>query len=105
VAKIIDNIQIKIRNIYIRYEDAFSAPSQGDGKFVMGVLLKEFATFTTAADWKTQIMQMGEELTHKLAKMENFSLFLDYELKSESFSQGKDLKKPRAIDLEKLLKD
>jgi len=27
IAKIIDNVQIKISNIYIRYEDAFSAPN------------------------------------------------------------------------------
>jgi hypothetical protein len=45
----------------------------------MGLLLKEFSTYTTGSDWKTIAMQLGEELTHKLAKIQDFSLFLDYE--------------------------
>ena len=45
----------------------------------MGVLLKEFKTFTCAEDWKTEVMVVGEELTRKLVMVENFSIFLDYE--------------------------
>jgi vacuolar protein sorting-associated protein 13A/C len=100
LAKIIDNIQIKISNIYIRYEDAYSAPNQGTGKFVMGLLLKEFSTFTTGSDWKTVAMQLGEEITHKLATIKDFSLFLDYETSPDSSSSL-----PRELDLERLMKD
>lgn len=56
VTKIIDNLEISIKNIYIRYEDSFSAPNHGQGKFVLGVMLKEFSTFTAASDWKTKLM-------------------------------------------------
>lgn len=101
IAKIIDNIQIKISNIYIRYEDAYSAPNQGSGKFVMGLLLKEFSTFTTGADWKTVAMQLGEEITHKLATVKDFSLFLDYETTSDPMNTSL----PRELDLPGLLKD
>ena len=45
----------------------------------MGLLLKEFSTFTTGPDWKAVAMQLGEEITHKLATIKDFSLFLDYE--------------------------
>ncbi len=45
----------------------------------MGLLLKEFNTYTTGADWKNIVMQLGEDLTHKLAKIQDFSLFLDHE--------------------------
>jgi Vacuolar sorting-associated protein 13, N-terminal len=48
----------------------------------MGLLLKEFSTFTTGADWKTMVMQLGEEITHKLARIKDFSLFLDYDTTS-----------------------
>ena len=44
----------------------------------MGVMLKEFCTFTTGEDWKTKIMSLGEDLTNKLVKVKDFSLFLDY---------------------------
>ena len=94
VAKVIDNIQINIKNIYVRYEDSFSAPTQGNGKFVMGLLLKEFSIHTTASDWKTEIMSLGEELTHKLGIINNFSLFLDYETDSS-----------KNIDIDRLIND
>ncbi len=45
----------------------------------MGLTLKEFSTFTTGGDWKTQVMQLGEEITYKLAQVKEFSVFLDYE--------------------------
>jgi hypothetical protein len=37
VDRIVDNIEISIKNIYIRYEDLYSSPHSG--KFVVGVLL------------------------------------------------------------------
>lgn len=59
VTKLIDNLEISIKNIYIRYEDSFSAPNQGDGKFVVGILLKELSAFTTGQDWKNKIFAQG----------------------------------------------
>lgn len=56
VTKIVDNLQISISSIYIRYEDSFSAPNHGQGKFVMGLMLREFSTYTTGADWKGKVM-------------------------------------------------
>lgn len=107
VTKIVDNIQIKIQNIYIRYEDAFSAPNYG--KFVMGLLLKEFSTYTTGADWKSIVMQLGENLTHKLAKIKDFSLFLDYET-DETYSKDvmasyQEGHLPKSLNLESLFAD
>jgi vacuolar protein sorting-associated protein 13A/C len=53
VNKIIDNVQITIKNVYIRYEDEFTAKNQGEGKFSFGILLKEFSAFTTDKEWQT----------------------------------------------------
>ncbi len=88
ITKIIDNIEIKIRNIYIRYEDDFSAPNQGSGKYVIGVKLKEFVTFTTGEDWKTKLMAEGLDITNKLAKLKNFSIFMDYEFDEKNKKQN-----------------
>ena len=88
VTKILDNIEITIKNIYIRYEDSFSAPNQGSGKFAIGILLKEFSTHTTGSDWLNKAMSIGEEITHKLAKLKNFSLFLDYDSDYNNFNPG-----------------
>jgi hypothetical protein len=68
-----------VRNIFIRYEDRVSAVGQGDGKFVMGLLLKELSLHTVGEDWQTEVMTLSEEITRKLAKVEEFSIFLDYE--------------------------
>ena len=40
--KIIDNIEISIKDVYVRYEDAYSSPHSG--KFAVGILLKELVT-------------------------------------------------------------
>ena len=44
----------------------------------MGILLKELVTFTTGEDWREKRMAKGEEITHKLLKLSNLSVFLDY---------------------------
>jgi hypothetical protein len=77
----------------------------------MGLTLKEFSAFTTGADWKTQVMQLGEEITHKIAQVKEFSVFLDYEtdgggvegLKPDPLNQAEDL--PKSINVEKLMAD
>ena len=76
VDRIVDNIEISLSNIYLRYEDRYSSPHSG--KFVIGILLKDLVTFTTGPDWKDKRMVKGEELTHKLLKLTNLSVFLDY---------------------------
>eukprot|EP00347_Sterkiella_histriomuscorum_P017164 403350423 len=83
ITKIIDNLEISIKNIYIRYEDSFSAPNNGQGKFVLGFMLKEFSTFTSGSDWKTKLMTQGEDITFKLAKLKNFTIFMDYEFEDQ----------------------
>ena len=45
-------MEITIQNVFIRYEDGYTAKGMGDGNFSVGILLKEFCTFTTGTDWK-----------------------------------------------------
>ena len=77
-AKIIDNLQVKVKNIYVRYEDEYSgAPTHG--MLVVGVSLQEFAMHTTDAQGQPSEASGNEEVTHKAAIVKNFSVFMDYE--------------------------
>lgn len=48
ITKILDNLQLTIKNIHIRYEDRLST---GDHPFSMGVTLKELSASTTNNEW------------------------------------------------------
>jgi vacuolar protein sorting-associated protein 13A/C len=71
--KIIDNIEIKISNIHIRYEDAQSFPGE---LFSFGLTLENFIVTTTNNRWEeTFVAREGEkkeQAIYKKAKVENF---------------------------------
>lgn len=46
VNKLIDNVEISVKNVYLRYEDNLSSPNFGTGSFSMGILLEEIRIFT-----------------------------------------------------------
>ena len=87
MARIIDNIEISIRNIYVRYEDSVSAARMGS--FAVGVLLKELVTYTTGGDWGEKAMSCGQDITHKIIRMTDFRVFLDYESSDDKSEDGK----------------
>lgn len=70
--KIIDNIEIKISNIHIRYEDSKSFPGE---LFSFGCTLENFIVTTTNHRWEeTFVARDGEkqQTIFKKAKVENF---------------------------------
>ncbi|KKA27236.1 hypothetical protein TD95_004731 [Thielaviopsis punctulata] len=72
ITKIMDNLQIHIKNIHIRYEDSISAPGH---PFALGVTLQEFSAITTDAYWKPMFVQDSRDTTHKLASLEALSVY------------------------------
>ena len=48
VTKIVDNLQLTIQNIHVRYEDPISMPNNF---FSLGITLKELSIHTTNSDW------------------------------------------------------
>ncbi|EKD14034.1 uncharacterized protein L3040_007960 [Drepanopeziza brunnea f. sp. 'multigermtubi'] len=66
VTKIVDNLQITVKNIHVRYEDSISAPGH---PFALGVTLQEFSAISTDGNWKPTYIQDTVGATHKLATL------------------------------------
>ena len=50
--RIIDNVQLTIKNIHVRLEDQLDP----NNRFSLGLCLEEFQLFTTNADWHKQFI-------------------------------------------------
>lgn len=74
ITKIVDNVQVTVRNIHVRYEDSISAPGH---PFALGVTLEEFSAISTDGNWKPAFVQGQDTLTHKLAKLNALSVYWD----------------------------
>ncbi|KAM5373472.1 hypothetical protein ACJZ2D_006966 [Fusarium nematophilum] len=66
VTKIVDNLQVTVKNIHIRYEDSISAPGH---PFALGVTLEEFSAVSTDGQWTPTFIQDSTQVTHKLATL------------------------------------
>ncbi|KAI9867788.1 MAG: hypothetical protein M1813_007610 [Trichoglossum hirsutum] len=74
VTKIVDNLQVTVKNIHIRYEDSISAPGH---PFALGFTLEEFSAISTDGGWNPTFIQTSEALTHKLATLEALAIYWD----------------------------
>lgn len=74
VNKIIDNIQIDIRNIYLRFEDSISNPKM---PYVMGVCLEAIQLYTCDNTWSRAFVT-GKDISLKMAKITNFQMYLNF---------------------------
>ncbi|OAA63095.1 vacuolar protein sorting-associated protein vps13 [Cordyceps fumosorosea ARSEF 2679] len=66
VTKIVDNLQVTVKNIHVRYEDSISAPGH---PFALGLTLEEFSAISTDGQWKPTFIQDSSHVTHKLATL------------------------------------
>lgn len=71
---IIDNLQISVKNIHIRYEDSISAPGH---PFAVGLTLRDFSAVSTDEDWKPAFIQGVSASSHKLAKLGALAIYWD----------------------------
>ncbi|KAL8692671.1 MAG: hypothetical protein Q9218_002344 [Villophora microphyllina] len=69
---IVDNLQVSIKNIHIRYEDTISAPGH---PFALGLTLKEFSAVSTDQDWRPSFVQSASGTTHKLAVLGELAFY------------------------------
>lgn len=61
--KVIDNIQLSLQNIHIRYEDTVSCP---DHPFAAGITLKELSAISTNGDWEPAFIGDLASTIHKV---------------------------------------
>lgn len=72
VSKIIDNLQITIKNIHIRYEDQSSFD---DHPFSVGISLQELSAISTDSEWDPSFIHDGSDITHKLTTLRSLSVY------------------------------
>lgn len=72
VTKIIDNLQITIKNIHIRYEDHTSVPNHS---FSLGISLEELSAVSTNSEWDPIFIQDTTNITHKLTTLSSLSIY------------------------------
>ncbi|OMJ29920.1 Vacuolar protein sorting-associated protein 13 [Smittium culicis] len=91
VNKIIDNLQITIKNIHLKYEDT---DSNLDRPFSIGAVLSSLSIVSTDENWTPMFVQNSSSITYKKLDLENFFFYLDNSLPSSSFSinqiEGRD---------------
>lgn len=98
---IIDNLQISVQRIYIRYEDDMTP----DQKFAFGLKLKGLSAYTTNYNWQKEYT-MGSSMTYKLAMMRDMSVYLDYgeeylvSISEKSQDIEEDFKRLAIVDLD-----
>ncbi|KAJ9578225.1 hypothetical protein L9F63_005555, partial [Diploptera punctata] len=69
---IIKNVQIKIANIHIRYEDKITKPLQ---PFSLGITLHNLSVHTTDENWKACVVQDAVTMIYKILTLEGLSMY------------------------------
>lgn len=85
VSTIVNNLQISVKNIHIRYEDSISAPGH---PFALGATLKEFSAISTDGDWKPTYIQNSTGVAHKLGTLDALAVYWNTD--STLFGSGRE---------------
>ena len=72
VTAIVDNLQVVIKNIHLRYEDSIAAPGH---PFALGLTLKEFSAVSTDEKWTPTFIKGTSGTTHKLASLKSLAFY------------------------------
>lgn len=79
VNRLVDNVQISVQNVHVRYEDDVSVPGH---PFAVGLTLGGFSAISTDADWKPTFIHNSKEGVHKLAQLDSLSIYFDTDSES-----------------------
>ena len=69
---IVDNLQVSIKNIHIRYEDSIATPGH---PFAAGITLKEMSAVSTDENWQPTFIQSSSSSSHKIAVLDSLALY------------------------------
>lgn len=73
VAQIINNVQVHIKNVHIRYEDQ----STSLVPFAFGVTLGSLTVNTTDADWRQTFLSGALNKVYKLANLDGLAVYMN----------------------------
>lgn len=71
--KIIDNLQVTIKNIHLRYEDMDGVFTTGPSS--VGLTLNELSAVSTDANWTPSFIEITQNITHKLLTLNSLCLY------------------------------
>lgn len=71
--QIINNVQIKIKDIHIRYEDTSTTSTP----FAFGVTLRNLIVHTTDGNWKQCLMSEAINQVFKIAELEGLAIYMN----------------------------
>lgn len=74
ITRIVDNVQVTVRNIHVRYEDALSNPAC---PFAVGITLAELSAVSTNEHWEPTFVHNSVLGIHKLARLDSLSVYWD----------------------------
>lgn len=87
-SKLVDNVQVRIKNIHLRYEDDQSTPEH---PFAAGITLSSFTAVSTDENWVEAFIQNSVDGVHKLANLDGLSIYFDTD--ANSIYRGPDNKR------------
>jgi len=78
-AKIINNLQVTVKNIHVRYEDNLSVPGH---PFAAGITLAGFTAVSVNEGWQPAFIESTAGAIHKLARLESLAVYFDTDSQS-----------------------
>ena len=101
VTAIVDNLQISIKNVHVRYEDSIATPGH---PFAIGLTLKEMSAVSTDSNWTPTFVQSASENTHKLAVLNSLALYWNSDAELFGTGRGGDVgAEAQEIDKEQMI--
>jgi vacuolar protein sorting-associated protein 13A/C len=85
VTAIVDNVQITVKNIHVRYEDSISNPEH---PFALGITLEGFDAVSTDENWVPTFIQSTSATTHKIANLKSLAVYWDTDAKLLGTGKG-----------------
>ena len=85
---IVDNLQVSIKNIHIRYEDSIASPGH---PFALGLTLQEFSAVSTDGNWRPSYIQSTSGTTNKLAVLNALAFYWNTETKLFGTGKGQQV--------------
>ncbi|EEC00486.1 vacuolar protein-sorting protein, putative, partial [Ixodes scapularis] len=72
IGTIVNNVQVSVQNVHIRYEDTVTSQKF---PFACGFVLQSLTAITTSSKWKPIQLDSTSKTIYKLVKLESFSIY------------------------------
>jgi hypothetical protein len=89
VALVLNNLQVRVKNVHIRYEDALTNPER---PFVCGITLESFSGVTVDEHGTAAFVVEPTGFIHKLVELRNFAVYWDSQGQHVQFNPGEEMR-------------